>query len=47
MLEKIKNFVQNLTPTTWILVGVGVFAFVLLTWLSSHSTVTVVVPPAK
>ena len=52
MLDKIKNFVQSVSPTTWLLVGVGVLAFVVLSWVSSHSkapeaTPTVIVVPVE
>ena len=30
MIEKIKNFVKAITPTTWILIGVGVVAGLIL-----------------
>jgi hypothetical protein len=30
MLEKIKKFVKSITPTTWILIGIGVVAGLVL-----------------
>jgi hypothetical protein len=37
MLDKIKNFVNSVSSTTWILVGVGLFAFVILSLTTCHS----------
>ena len=46
MIDKIKNFVKNVSSTTWILVAVGVLAVIVFTWASSHATAPVVVKPA-
>ena len=46
MLEKIKNFVKSVSSTTWIVVAVGVFALVVLTWVSSHAKAPAAAPAA-
>ena len=46
MIDKIKNFVKNVSSTTWILVAVGVLAVIVFTWANSHATEPVVVKPA-
>jgi hypothetical protein len=45
MLGKIKKFVKSITPTTWMIVGVGVVAFVVLS-LSNCQGKAVEVKPA-
>jgi hypothetical protein len=47
MLDKIKNFVKSVSSTTWIVVAVGVVAFILLTWVSSHAKAPEVTPAAE
>ena len=46
MLDKIKNFVKNVSSTTWILVAVGVLAVIVFTWVNSHATEPVATKPA-
>ena len=46
MLDKIKNFVKSVSSTTWIVVAVGVLAFALLSWVSSHAKAPAVAPAA-
>ena len=47
MLDKIKNFVKSVSSTTWLVVGVGVVAFILLTWVSSHAKAPAAAPAAE
>jgi hypothetical protein len=46
MLDKIKNFVKSVSSTTWIVIAVGVVAFVLLSWVSSHAKAPAAAPAA-
>jgi hypothetical protein len=47
MLDKIKNFVKSVSSTTWIVVAVGVLAFVVLSWVSSHAKAPETAPAAE
>lgn len=44
MLNKIKKFVKDIPPTTWILIAVGVFAAVVLVSVTECSRAAVPVP---
>ena len=44
MLEKIKKFVKSISHTTWMLVGVGVAAFVILSLSNCHGKAVEVKP---
>ncbi len=46
MLDKIKNFVKSVSSTTWIILGVGVVAVVVLWAASGHSKPVEVKPAA-
>jgi hypothetical protein len=46
MLEKIKNFVKSVSHTTWMIVGVGVVAFVVLSLSNCHGKAVEVKPAA-
>jgi len=46
MIDKIKNFVKNVSSTTWILVAVGVLAVIVFTWAGSHAKDPVAPKPA-
>ena len=37
MLDKIKNIVKDIQPTTWILIAVGVLAGIVLIAVSQHA----------
>jgi hypothetical protein len=49
MLDKIKNFVKSVSPTTWIVVAIGVVALVVLwnTWAPPAPVEAVPAPVAK
>jgi hypothetical protein len=46
MLEKIKKFVKSVPSTTWMIVGVGVFAFTILSLTTCHGKAVEVKPAA-
>jgi uncharacterized membrane protein YgaE (UPF0421/DUF939 family) len=46
MLEKIKNFVQSVSHTTSMIVGVGVAAFVVLSLTTCHGKAVEAKPAA-
>jgi hypothetical protein len=37
MLDKIKNIIKDIQPTTWILIAVGVLAAIVLIAVSQHA----------
>lgn len=46
MLDKIKKFVKSITPTTWMIIGVGVAAFVVLSLSNCHGKAVETKPAA-
>ena len=46
MLDKIKKFVKSVSTTTWILVGIGVLAVIVLWAAAGHSKAVEVKPAA-
>jgi len=46
MLGKIKKFVKSISPTTWMIIGVGVGAFVVLSLANCHGKAVEVKPAA-
>jgi hypothetical protein len=46
MLDNIKNFVKSVSSTTWMIVGVGVFAFIVLSLTTCHGKAVEVNPAA-
>jgi len=47
MFDKIKNFVKSVSSTTWLVIAVGVFAAIVLTWVSSHAKAPEATPAAE
>jgi predicted DNA-binding protein with PD1-like motif len=47
MLDNIKNFVKSVSSTTWLVIAVGVFAAIVLTWVSSHTKAPEATPAAE
>jgi hypothetical protein len=47
MLDNIKNFVKSVSSTTWLVIAVGVFAAIVLTWVSSHDKTSETAPSAE
>jgi hypothetical protein len=44
MLDKIKKFVKSISHTTWMIIGVGVVAFVVLSLANCHGKAVEVKP---